>query len=233
MRRATSRYVRAGTMSVLVKDCWIDAIAQGVPVGMDPARLTESWGAGRRIGLAALPGGRVYWFACRSTPMMGDPTLARVDLGGLQTMFSAFHDPVQEGLRRTPADSLIWTDIIDLDPLACFTHGRVVLLGDAAHAVTPDLGQGAGLAIEDAAVLVALLARSPVEQALRQYNARRIGRVHRIARSSRLYARIAQWRNPHVVSLRNFMMKNIPEQVMAWQLDTLLSVRFEPVKVAA
>ncbi|TIX43735.1 MAG: monooxygenase, partial [Mesorhizobium sp.] len=132
--------------------CW-RAISPGLPQGMDPARLTESWGAGKRIGLAAIPGERVYWFGCCGAERLHDPKLAQADLAGVKAMFSGFHDPVPEVLDRTPADSLIWTDILDLDPMPSFTRGNAVLLGDAAHAVTPDLGQGAGLAMEDAAVL--------------------------------------------------------------------------------
>jgi 2-polyprenyl-6-methoxyphenol hydroxylase-like FAD-dependent oxidoreductase len=108
--------------------------------------------------------------------------------------------------------------------------GRVALLGDAAHAVTPDLGQGAGLAIEDATILAALLARLPVAEALSEYDTRRVERARRIAAESRLYARIAQWRNPLVVRLRNFVVKSIPERLMDRQLDSVLNVSFEPVK---
>lgn len=118
-------------------------------------------------------------------------------------MFSGFHEPVPEVLGRTPADSLIWTDILDLDPMPSFTHGRAVLLGDAAHAVTPDLGQGAGLALEDAAVLAALFGRLSIDQAIGEYDKRRLNRAHRVTAESRLYAKVAQWQNPLVVPLSN------------------------------
>ncbi|MER9481799.1 FAD-dependent monooxygenase [Mesorhizobium sp. M0494] len=186
--------------------CW-RAISPGLPQGMDPARLTESWGAGKRIGLAAIPGERVYWFACCGAERLHDPKLAQADLAGVKAMFSGFHDPVPEVLDRTPADSLIWTDILDLDPIPSFTRGNAVLLGDAAHAVTPDLGQGAGLAMEDAAVLTALFGRLPADEALREYDKRRLDRARRVAAESRLYAKVAQWQNPLVVPLRNFLVR--------------------------
>lgn len=212
--------------------CW-RAISPGVPRGMDPARLSESWGAGRRFGLAAIPGDRVYWFACCGTGRTDDPGLAKLDLEGVGALFADFHEPVPEVLGRTPPDSLIWTDILDLEPMPSFTRGKVVLLGDAAHAVTPDLGQGAGLAIEDAAVLSALLARLPMERALQEYDARRVGRACRIALESRLYARVAQWRNPLVVPLRNFLVSSIPERLLDRQLDAVLDVSFDPIRTAA
>jgi 2-polyprenyl-6-methoxyphenol hydroxylase-like FAD-dependent oxidoreductase len=99
--------------------------------------------------------------------------------------------------------------------------------------VTPDLGQGAGLAIEDAAVLAALLARLPVERALREYDARRVVRARRIAIESRLYARVAQWRYPLVVPLRNFIVSSIPERFMDRQLDAVLDIAFDPIRTAA
>lgn len=212
--------------------CW-RAISPGVPRGMDPARLSESWGAGRRFGLAAIPGDRVYWFACCGAGRTDDPGLAKLDLEGVGALFADFHEPVPEVLSRTPPDSLIWTDILDLEPMPSFTRGKVVLLGDAAHAVTPDLGQGAGLAIEDAAVLSALLARLPMERALQEYDARRVGRARRIALESRLYARVAQWRNPLVVPLRNFLVSSIPERLLDRQLDAVLDVSFDPIRTAA
>jgi 2-polyprenyl-6-methoxyphenol hydroxylase-like FAD-dependent oxidoreductase len=211
--------------------CW-RAISPGVP-RMDPARLTESWGAGKRIGLASVGDDRVYWFGCCGADRINDPDLVRFDLAAVQETFDDFHEPIPEVLRRTPADSLIFTDILDLDPLPSFTRGTVVLLGDAAHAVTPDLGQGAGLALEDAAVLAALLGRYSVETALSEYDARRVDRARRITRESRLYARVAQWRNPVVVGMRNFLVKSIPERFMDRQLDAVLDVTFEPIRTAA
>ncbi|WP_348631847.1 FAD-dependent monooxygenase [Mesorhizobium sp. M6A.T.Cr.TU.017.01.1.1] len=212
--------------------CW-RAIAPGLPQGMDPTRLTESWGAGKRIGLATVPGERVYWFACSGADRVGDPKLAQADLAEVRAMFSGFHDPIPEIFDRTPAGSMIWTDILDLDPMPAFTRGRVVLLGDAAHAVTPDLGQGAGLAIEDAAVLAALFGRHPIGQAIREYDKRRLERAHRVASESRFYAGVAQLRNPIVVPLRNLLVKSIPERFMDRQLDSVLDIDFEPVRVAA
>ncbi|WP_168270797.1 hypothetical protein [Rhizobium leguminosarum] len=66
--------------------------------------------------------------------------MAKIGLTELQAMLAEFHDPVPEVLASTSSDAVIWTDIEDLDPMPSFIHGRIVLLGDAAHAVTPDLG---------------------------------------------------------------------------------------------
>jgi 2-polyprenyl-6-methoxyphenol hydroxylase-like FAD-dependent oxidoreductase len=200
---------------------------------MDRERLTESWGAGKRVGLAAIPGNQVYWFACCRSERINDPALAGMDIQSVQKMFAGFHDPIPEVMSATPSEGLIWTDIVDLEPLAFFTRGRVVLLGDAAHAVTPDLGQGAGLAIEDASVLSSLLGRYPVERAFQEYNRQRVARATRIASASRLYATIAQWRSPAMVRLRNRIVGTIPEWLMERQLDWILDQEFDDVRAAA
>jgi 2-polyprenyl-6-methoxyphenol hydroxylase-like FAD-dependent oxidoreductase len=212
--------------------CW-RAITPGIPAQVDSARLTETWGAGKRFGLAALPEDRVYWFACCGADRMNDSALAKMDLRSLQGLFAGFHDPIPEVLSRTPPGALIWTDIVDLAPMPSFVRGRIVLLGDAAHAVTPDLGQGAGLAIEDAAVISALLGRHSLDAAFRAYDARRVARARRIAAASRFYAAIAQWQHPVMVRVRNRAVTAIPESVLERQLSSILDYRLEPVAAAA
>lgn len=129
---------------------------------------------------------------------------------------SGFHDPIPEVLRGTPPEALIWTDILELASLPAFVRGRVALLGDAAHAATPDLGQGAGLTIEDAAVITAEIGRHDLDAALRQYDARRVARAHRIAAASRFYAAVVQWRHPLLVGLRNRLVRNAPAELLDW-----------------
>jgi 2-polyprenyl-6-methoxyphenol hydroxylase-like FAD-dependent oxidoreductase len=97
------------------------------------------------------------------------------------------------------------------------------LLGDAAHPMTPDLGQGACQAIEDAVVLAGCLRKKgdDVESALRLYEARRSGRAAQIVRRSRRLGRIAQLENSLLCRLRNAALKTIP-----WRMQLR---RMEPV----
>ncbi len=137
----------------------------------DRAARDESHSPNRNLGSRKLRRPGVHsWreglLVCLLRCGAGEPAeLAKLDLEGVKAIFADFHHPVQEVLAGTPRESLIWTDIVDLDPMLSFTRRNVALLGDAAHAVTPDLGQGAGLAIEDAAVLAALFGRLPIAQA--------------------------------------------------------------------
>ncbi|WP_327587561.1 FAD-dependent monooxygenase [Nonomuraea sp. NBC_00507] len=97
-----------------------------------------------------------------------------------------WHDPIPALIEATAPPSVIHIDIHDLDPLPTYVNGRVVLLGDAAHAMSPDRGQGAGQSIEDAVVLAAALAGEPtIEASLRRYDAERRPRTQATARGAR------------------------------------------------
>ncbi|WP_214107698.1 FAD-dependent monooxygenase [Acrocarpospora catenulata] len=98
----------------------------------------------------------------------------------------AWHDPIPALVEATPAEAVIHIDIRELAALPTYVRGRVVLLGDAAHAMSPDRGQGAGQSIEDSVVLAAALAGEPtIEAALRRYDAARRPRTQATARGAR------------------------------------------------
>ncbi|MEO6085496.1 MAG: FAD-dependent monooxygenase [Umezawaea sp.] len=97
-----------------------------------------------------------------------------------------WHDPIPRLIGATPTEALIRIDIHDLDPLPSYITGRVALLGDAAHAMSPDRGQGAGQSIEDGVVLAAALTgESTVDAALRRYDADRRPRTQATVRGAR------------------------------------------------
>ena len=122
----------------------------------------------------------------------------------------------------TDAEQLLHNDIEEVW-LDRWHRGRVVLLGDAAHAMTPNTGQGAGMALEDAWVLARELARAPtVAHALQTYETIRVPRVRAIHRASRLLGRVAQWEHPAACALRNTMFRAIPGRVQLRGLKKLI-----------
>ncbi|MGC7101246.1 FAD-dependent monooxygenase [Amycolatopsis lurida] len=99
---------------------------------------------------------------------------------------AAWHEPLPSLIEATPTEAVIHIDIHDLDPLPTYTRGRVALLGDAAHAMSPDRGQGAGQSLEDAVVLAAALASEPaLESALHRYDTERRPRTQATAKGAR------------------------------------------------
>ena len=147
--------------------------------------FTEYLGRGQRIGLVPISITKLYVWTTFNSPPSANPNV------DLPRLFAQFTD---EGLRRLFAalpdrEAIITTEIEELwsdDWVRLSAHGAAVLLGDAAHAMTPNIGQGAGMAMEDAAVLAEELARgAEIEHALGNYARRRKPRVETVVRVSR------------------------------------------------
>lgn len=174
----------------------------------------ETWGRGQIFGLVPLPDDHVYWFATLS--VAADTRFAD-DLEEVRARFEGWHDPIGECLAATDPGAVLRHDIYDLArPLRTFVRGRVVLLGDAAHAMTPNLGQGAGQGIEDAVTLTLLLRgarRVDLDAALARYSALRVPRTAAILRRSRQLGAVSQAAHPLAVGLRTAALAATPGRV--------------------
>ena len=143
--------------------------------------FTEYLGRGQRIGLVPINDKRLYIWTTYNAPR------SQADVPDLPRQFAQFTDP---GIRRLfaalpPPASIITTEIEELY-LEDWSRNNIVLLGDAVHAMTPNIGQGAGMAMEDAAVLAEELAGTgTIEDALANYVRRRKPRVETVMRVSR------------------------------------------------
>ncbi|QJY48668.1 FAD-dependent monooxygenase [Pseudonocardia broussonetiae] len=189
----------------------------------------ETWGRGLRFGLVPLHDGRVYWFGVRSMPAGVPPHDEHV---AARAAFAGWHAPIPAVLDATDPDAVHRLDIHDLAaPLRTFRRGRCVLLGDAAHAMTPDLGQGGGQALEDAATLVRLLTGDTggVDRALDRYDALRRPRTARLLRTSRRVGAVAQASSPVAAAIRDGVVRLLPD---AWTASQVAAVqRWEPPPV--
>lgn len=161
----------------------------------------ETWGRGLRFSALPMDGGAVYCWATATAPPRERADDERADL---LSRFGDWHQPVPDLIRATPATSVLRHDVVELArPLRRLGRGRAVLVGDAAHAMTPDLGQGGCTALEDAVVLAhALATEADVPTAITAYGAARLPRTTAIARRSRQLSRIGQAHNPLVVAAR-------------------------------
>lgn len=185
-----------------------------------PARTTESWGRGERFGIVPIGFGEIYWFAVADARANGRDTDVKREL---MARFGSWHEPVAAIIEATPAERIMRTDIYDRAPIERWHSGRVVLLGDAAHPMTPNLGQGAGQAIEDAVVLDECLAQATsIEEALTHYEQRRVARANGIVRASRQFGAVAQWSNPIAAWLRDRAMSLAPPSAAVRQARKLM-----------
>lgn len=181
----------------------------------------ESWGCGERFGLLRINRHHVYWFATANMPAGSDRNAPKkaVQKQNLLNRFRHWHAPIANVLEATPADAILHNDIYDLPPSQPWSRGRVVLLGDAAHATTPNMGQGACQAIESAVVLAQCLAQeSTLESSLHHYEAQRAPRTTQITQQSWRIGRIAQVQNKIGCTLRNWVTRLTPTSVTMKQL---------------
>ena len=185
---------------------------------------SETWGRGRRFGIVPMGGGRVYWYATKNEPQGGRDPVGRVK-ESLAQLFRGWHKPVEALIQATQEGSILRNDVYDLAPLPPFVQGRVALLGDAAHATTPNLGQGACQAIEDSVVIAASLKTAgQVEPGLQEYERRRMPRVSQISLRSRNMGVVAQLENPAACWLRDSFLRIAPNGAALRQMKSLLGV---------
>lgn len=200
--------------------CW-RAVIRHSGTGIDRLVATETWGPAGRFGIVPLNDGQIYWFACVKASAR-DPHVANYGTRDLLSIFQHYHAPIPALIEAADDASLIHNDILDIAPIGQFAFGRIVLLGDAAHATTPNLGQGAGQAMEDAYVLTRCLdAVGDINCAFRQYEHRRVDRTGRIIRMSAQVGRIGQLENRWLIPLRNTALRLAPPSVKNKQLAFL------------
>jgi 2-polyprenyl-6-methoxyphenol hydroxylase-like FAD-dependent oxidoreductase len=169
-----------------------------------PTPMAESWGRGTVFGVMPLAGGRVY---CYATALAEPGTRASDELAELVRRFGTWHEPIPRLLAAARPQDVLRHDVAELAaPLPSFHSGRVALLGDAAHPMTPNLGQGACQALEDAAV-ISRLATVPDPDAvagmLDRYTAARLARTTDVVRWSRRVAVMSTWSAPAAVAVRD------------------------------
>ena len=176
-------------------------------------RMSETWGRGVRFGLIPIGSGRLYWFVSESRSEPSAPIVPG-DKDRLARLVSGWHDPIQAAIASTPAEAISGTGIYARPPAKVWGRGRVTLLGDAAHPMTPDLSQGAAQALEDAVVLAASLrdAGDPVA-GLRAYETARRRRTAPIVKRSRAAGRLAQSSGRLGAGFRNFLIGSLPNRL--------------------
>jgi 2-polyprenyl-6-methoxyphenol hydroxylase-like FAD-dependent oxidoreductase len=184
----------------------------------------ETWGTeGRRFTVLPLEEGRLYCYATASAA----PGLRHDDeRAELKRLFGDWHQPIPAIIDRLTAAELLPQDVEELlVPPPTFDRGRVALLGDAAHAMTPDLGQGGGMAIEDAVVLASLLGDDrPVVAALHEYTRERLPRTTAVAKRSRRAGRMnSAPYGAQVLAAR--LMGRLPGGTVPRGLDTIVDWR--------
>jgi 2-polyprenyl-6-methoxyphenol hydroxylase-like FAD-dependent oxidoreductase len=164
-------------------------VDEGVATGV------EAWTGAGVFGSFAVDGG-IYLFASCGTAECRAALLAR-DLDALRAAWARAYAPAGELLAAVRSwDQLIINEVIRVD-CRRWVDGRLALLGDAAHAMAPNLGQGANSALVDASVLLDELRNAPdVPSALASYESRRKPAVRHVADAAQRLGQVSELTNP-------------------------------------
>ncbi|MGA6208570.1 FAD-dependent monooxygenase [Nocardia testacea] len=197
---------------------WRTIVTQAEPV----LSGGETLGRGQRFGIAPLRDGRVYMFGTAN--LAAGQRVPGGELDELRRRFGSWHDPIPALLAAADPAAILRHDIYELPPLDTYVRERAVLLGDAAHAMTPNLGQGANLAVEDAVTLAAVLDRTPdIADALGEYDRIRRARVQPLARLSHRMGAALQLALPGVAPVRDTVLRLLPDAAALRALGPVLS----------
>lgn len=188
------------------------------------------WGHGARFGFMPVAGGRVNWFAGRRiAEKAGDASEGRKQ--ELLRVYRGWAVPIEEAIAATGEADILRHDIYTAPRLRYWSKGRVALMGDAAHSMTPSIGQGACQAIEDAAVLAQCVRdhHDPVV-ALDAYQRERIPRAYAVARYSRFMDWLSLWGAPFS-AVRNMAIKVVPSVMRDRQIEWIINQSFQTFKI--
>ncbi|KAL2472104.1 FAD/NAD(P)-binding oxidoreductase family protein [Abeliophyllum distichum] len=201
-------------------------------------KVNYTYGRGVRAGYVPVSPTKVYWFICYNSPSPGpkitDPSLLRQKTEELVGNWST---ELLNIIKSSPDDTIIRTPLVDrwlwpgISPPA--STGTVVLVGDAWHPMTPNLGQGACCALEDAVVLAKKLAQvmkfgtMSIEDAFKSYGSERWPRIFPLTVRANLVGTLLQSENPVVCSVRNNIV--VPKLVRLGPMLEHTNFEFEPL----
>lgn len=194
--------------------CWRGSFsAEQLP--LDPQySWAEAWGCGTRFGYFDVGDGRFAFYGFQNSALGGKDD----DMGGskqaLRSLFSDYAQPIPAIIESLDETKIYRDDIMDRLPLdGQWGQGRVTLIGDAAHPVQPNIGQGGCMAIEDGYELVKYLTKSPnqkVSASLRQFEQNRSQRVQKVFSTSRQIGKLGQTDTVFGCKLRNLVYRMTP-----------------------
>ncbi len=208
--------------------CWRGFFeGTGLPLD-DQYSWGEFWGQGDRFGYFHVGSGRFSFYAFDNMDDRGNDEAEGGPLNALRSRFSGYANPVPAILDALSNQPIYRDGIYDRVPFGQeWGRGRVTLIGDAAHPVQPNLGQGGCMAVEDAFELVKRLSTGAKEESipslLRQFEGSRCDRVARVFTVSRQVGQLGQAQGSVACFLRNWIYKLTPtrlaDQQFKWLFD--------------
>jgi len=184
-------------------------------------KLYELWGDTARFGFVKISNTQVYWYALKSFK----DTSKEWNLKHIDEYFSTFHPTVRDMISSTSTKHIHSGEIMDLIPLKSWYKNNICLLGDAAHAMTPNMGQGACQAIEDAYSIAESLSKYATQEAFMKYQKNRYAKVSKIVKMSWMMGKISHVQNALLVKVRNFVLSSTPAYINRKQSEGIFNLQ--------
>lgn len=188
--------------------CWRGITTFNLPIKFKN-ELNEAWGKADRFGFIEIAKNKVYWYALKSFRTNKN----ELSINQIENYFSKYDSLVQDIISSTNKEQINTAEISDLKPTSIWYKENVCLIGDSAHATTPNMGQGACQAIEDAFVLSECLDKYNKNMAFQKFQELRLAKAHKVVETSWIIGKMAHLSNPLLTSLRNQIIKWTPDAV--------------------
>lgn len=182
--------------------------------------LNEAWGKSERFGFVQIAENKVYWYALKSF----NKTINEFSVNNLKEYFKDYSQLVKEIIKSTKNEQINIAEISDLKPTKMWFKESICLMGDAAHATTPNMGQGACQAIEDAYVLSECLDKYNINKAFSEYQKLRLSKAHKVVKTSWNVGKMAHLKNPMLIGLRNQILKLTPFSIIKKQNEQIFKL---------
>ena len=205
--------------------CWRFVTELDLP---ESGNMYEIWSnkKGLRVGYSKINDRQVYVYITNFEKSGGKDNVKTIR-EDLLNVCDAFPPIVKQLILSTNEKSILRNDIFDFKPIKKWTDRRMALIGDAAHATTPNLGQGACQAIEDAFVIAQELSLNPdIETALKKYEEKRMKKATYITNTSWQFGKITNT-SGLLKSVLMGILRLTPTSVNDKQLDKIYSLDFE------
>ena len=199
--------------------CWRGIAAYELPIRFKN-ELNEAWGKSERFGFVQIAENKVYWYALKSFKKNKE----ECSINDLHHYFYHYNSVIKDIIHSTEKEQIYTSEILDLMPTDTWFKENVCLVGDSAHATTPNMGQGACQAIEDAFVLSEYLDKYDVGQAFAAYQKTRLPKAHQVVKTSWLLGKMAHLTNPVLIGLRNQMLRLTPSSVNRKQNEQIFQL---------
>ena len=200
-----------------------------VKTNFDIGYGSETYGIGKRVGIVPIKDGVYGWWAtCNEAYMQDDSPEGTKNK--LNRLFGDWHYPIPDLMNNT--EVILKNSLIDRKPHKGWSKGNAILLGDAAHPTTPNLGQGGCMAIEGAYILAKSIQKYGLtKKAFNRYEELQYPRSENIVNESLKLGKIGQITNPVLIILRNFAIRAMPSSVAMKMIDKYFSYRVTNIEI--